>query len=242
MEFKDTVKNARKKLEVQMESAMLSKKEPGREVATITGKEKSKAQATLEKREHLCVPIVEAHEAYRKHFKETLNRNHEDRVAERGTQFFESLLSCAYNCSFDSRNDNSGRKSRRKKLKRSCQHGKKKVKYDDLIPPIDPSISTLCSISSCHTVLAPLPATERCFTCACTSDVLSSSCVYEKVCKTLTHGGGAVRNFHYRISRSRRAPNISRSRRASNISRSRRAPHSLLSRRAQDPQIRTAPL
>ena len=89
MQFKDTVKNARKKLEVQMESAMpCEKRTRTREVATITSKEKSEAQATLEKREQLCACIVEAPESTRKHFKETLNRDHEDRVAERGFKSF----------------------------------------------------------------------------------------------------------------------------------------------------------
>ena len=48
--------------------------------------------------------------------------------------------------------------------------------------PIDSSISTVNSTSSCCAVHAPLCATARQFVCAYTSDVLRSKNVYAKVC------------------------------------------------------------
>ena len=75
-----------------------------------------------------------------------------------------------------------------------------------------------------HTVQhAPLCATASYSHDKCTADGLNYKIVAQKKGHTRI-GSGAVRNFHCRIIRSRRAPNI------------------LLSRRAQDPQIRVAAL
>ena len=86
-EFKDTIKNARKKLEVRMEAAMpcklRTKKRPNKLRETYI---ETKWCNNIQKTQHAC--IVDAHESTRKRLESTLPKGPEDHKAEKG---FNSL-------------------------------------------------------------------------------------------------------------------------------------------------------
>ena len=74
MEFNDTMKNARKKLEVPLESAM---------PCTIAGKHEETRGAHDSSRKTRYACIIEAHISTRTRIGATQPRDHEDRIAER---------------------------------------------------------------------------------------------------------------------------------------------------------------
>ena len=95
-EFKNILKNSRRKLEVPMPAAMPCK----------TQREKFRETCSVEKKcktEYAC--IVEADESTRKRVEGSLHKYHEDHIA--GKEFVESLRSCAQIDIYTLSNENS---------------------------------------------------------------------------------------------------------------------------------------
>ena len=87
-EQKDTIKKARKKLEIPMESAILCKMGTKKRSMKLRETARETTESNKETK-HAC--IVEAHESTRKRLESTLPRNHEDHIAEKG---FNSISHC----------------------------------------------------------------------------------------------------------------------------------------------------
>ena len=86
-EFKETIKNAWRKLEVPMPAAMPCK---------IRGRKYKETCRTPDTRKTKCACIVEAHESTRKRLEETLHKDHEDHIAVKGTSLFPCLKPWKY--------------------------------------------------------------------------------------------------------------------------------------------------
>ena len=73
-----------------------------RKIATSTGREKSFAKTTRAETKlftHVCVRLTNLQGSA---FKRSQNKDHQDHIAEKGVQFFESLQSCAQTYSYAS--------------------------------------------------------------------------------------------------------------------------------------------
>ena len=94
-EFTDTMKNARKKLELPMEAAMPCELKNHQYWETCGGSDNRKST-------HAC--IVEAHEPTRKRLERTLPKDHEDRIAGKGLYslsiFCTSSFLCTKQCKY----------------------------------------------------------------------------------------------------------------------------------------------
>ena len=97
-EFKDIMKNARRKLDIPMPAAMpcqTSLCRSSRETCRTVGGQKTR---------YAC--IVEADESTRKRMEGAHHKNDEDHIAGKGMKFIESLQSSAQTCSYASSNEN----------------------------------------------------------------------------------------------------------------------------------------
>ena len=81
-EFHETIKIARKKLEVLMEAAVLCKMATRKRAWKLRETVASANSNLRKKTKYAC--IVEAHESTRKRLESTLPRNHDDHIAEKG--------------------------------------------------------------------------------------------------------------------------------------------------------------
>ena len=81
-EYKETMKKARKKLEVHMEAAMSCKMVTRKRVRKSQESAASETIDSNKKTKHAC--IVESHESARKRLESTLPRNYEALIVEKG--------------------------------------------------------------------------------------------------------------------------------------------------------------
>ena len=79
-------KNARKKLEVLVEAALLCKMGQEKRLGKLW--ETVASENTYSRKKTKCACIVEAHESTRKRLESTLTRNHEDHIGEKGFNSF----------------------------------------------------------------------------------------------------------------------------------------------------------
>ena len=80
--YKETINNARKKLEVPMEAAMPCKMGTRKRITEPQQTAASRIMESNRKTKVAC--IVEAHESTRKRVESTLPRSHEDHIAQKG--------------------------------------------------------------------------------------------------------------------------------------------------------------
>ena len=97
-ECKETVKNARRKLEVPMDAAMPCKKGTTKQLPFQETEAKSCESNKIPKTKHAC--IVEAHESTRQRLESSLPKDREDHIAVKNTirllstTWFTNLFSC----------------------------------------------------------------------------------------------------------------------------------------------------
>ena len=92
-ECKETIKNARRKLEVPVEAAIPCKKGTKNRSSFQETETKSYESNNIPKTNHTC--IVEAHESTRQRLESSLPNDHEDHIAGKGYNSTNHLNQCA---------------------------------------------------------------------------------------------------------------------------------------------------